>query len=182
LRMCLGTTPFVSAWNSASVRAGRFAFPRKLNGSTPPEPERPGRWRGTGNLEEMAWYANNSGRQHLDAAKLWDADTNSYFQHLADNGCGTHTVATAKPNDWGLYDMQGNVLEWVADWFSEDYFHDDVAGVDPHGPAQSTLGSRVMRGGSWGSDPRNCRLAHRDWNVPSTQTGSCGFRIVMDSQ
>ena len=136
----------------------------------------------TGKLDEMAWYADNSGRQHLDSAKMWDTDPNGYFQHLLDNGCGTHTVATAKPNDWGLYDMQGNVAEWVADWFSEDYFHDDAARIDPRGPKESSLGSRVMRGGSWGSDPRNCRIAHRDWNVPSTTTASCGFRVVMDAE
>jgi formylglycine-generating enzyme required for sulfatase activity len=78
--------------------------------------------------------------------------------------------------------MQGNVTEWVADWYSDDYFRGDDAKVDPRGPGQSELGSRVMRGGSWGSDPRNCRVANREWNVPTTRTANCGFRVAMDAE
>lgn len=137
---------------------------------------------GTGRLDEMAWYADNSGRQPLDSAKLWDTDPNNYFGKLSENGCGPRAVGTGMPNDWGIHDMEGNTAEWVMDWYSADYFRDDVLKIDPQGPVESSLGSRVMRGGSWGSDPRNCRIAHREWNVPSFRSGSCGFRVVMESE
>jgi len=136
---------------------------------------------GTGNLDEMVWYADNSGFKKIDSATLWDTDPSSYFAKLSDNGCRSRSVGIGRANAWGLYDMQGNVSEWVADWYSKDYYRDPAANVDPTGPKKSDLGSRVIRGGSWGSDPRSCRLAKRDYNVPSTQSGSCGFRIAMDA-
>ncbi len=135
---------------------------------------------GTGKLEEMAWYADVSGTSRLDSAKLWDTDPNSYFVKLSDNGCRPRNVGTGKTNDWSLHDMQGNVCEWVADWYVKDFYRDPAAGVDPTGPEKSDLGSRVIRGGSWGSDPRNCRVAKRDYNVPRTVSASCGFRVVME--
>lgn len=166
-----------------SKRQGRtFRLPTEAEWEYAARAEKTGPASGTGKLDEMTWSADNSGRNHLDSARLWDADPNNYFQHLLDNGCGTHTVATAKANQWGLYDMPGNVSEWVADWYSKDYFHDDTANVDPRGPNESSLGSRLMRGASWGSDPRNCRIAHRDWNVPSYHSASCGFRVAMDPE
>jgi formylglycine-generating enzyme len=75
--------------------------------------------------------------------------------------------------------MQGNVTEWVYDWFGP-YPQGAAVVEDPRGPDESELGSRVMRGGSWGSDPRNCRVARRDWNVPETSTANCGFRVVLE--
>ena len=166
-----------------SKRQGRtFRLPTEAEWEYAARAGKSGPVSGTGKLDDVSWYADNSGRDRLDSAKLWDTDPNNYFGPLVDNGCGTHRVATRQANDWGLYDMQGNVEQWVADWYGDTYYHDDAAGIDPHGPAASDLGSRVMRGASWGSDPRNCRLAHRNWNVPTTSTPNLGFRVAMSGE
>ena len=136
---------------------------------------------GTGKLDEMAWYADNSGDARVDSTRLWKDDPDNYFKNLLANKCRTRPVGTAKPNDWGLYDMQGNVTEWVADWLDDEYYKNSPA-ADPAGPEKSELESRVLRGGSWGNEPANCRAANRDWNRADTRSGSIGFRIAMDAE
>jgi len=100
-------------------------------------------------LGEYAWYAANADEQ-------------------------THAVGTKKPNAWGLYDMHGNVAEWVLDQYAESY-HLPLK----EGPIQAEnaivwptkLFPRVIRGGCWFDDPKQCRSAARhksadpDWNV-----------------
>jgi formylglycine-generating enzyme required for sulfatase activity len=135
---------------------------------------------GTGKLAEMAWHADNSGNQPIDSANIWDTDSDNYFARITANGCRPRAVGTGTPNDWGVHDMQGNVSEWVGDWYEKDSFATSP-GDDPPGPASSPMESRVIRGGSWGSDPRQCRVASRNWNNPWKQSASRGFRVVMEA-
>ena len=98
-----------------------------------------------GSLDEMAWYGNNSGRAALDADALWQTDESNYGRRLSDNGNQTHPVGQKQANAWGLYDMHGNVLEWVQDWYGEKYYGGSLQS-DPAGPSSGQ--KRVLRGGS----------------------------------
>jgi formylglycine-generating enzyme required for sulfatase activity len=91
------------------------------------------------------------------------------------NKGGTTAVGTYPPNPFGLYDMQGNVLEWVEDCWNESY-----AGAPNDGSAWTTgdCSRRVLRGGSWGSDPRNLRSARRGRNGAGNRGDGIGFRVA----
>ena len=100
-------------------------------------------------LEEYAWYSENSSRQ-------------------------THPVATRKCNQWGLFDMHGNVLEWCQDLWSKDY--KTVANVDPSGPEKGH--SRVLRGGCWHNTAQDARSAYRFNREPGYRNSYVGFRCA----
>jgi formylglycine-generating enzyme required for sulfatase activity len=100
------------------------------------------------NLSELAWYGNNSGRR-------------------------THPVGQKKPNEWGLHDMHGNVLEWCEDWFGS---YSSGVVVDPVGARSGR--SRVFRGGHWGDGASGCRVASRDSRPPSIWYCNIGFRVA----
>ncbi|MDD3588037.1 MAG: formylglycine-generating enzyme family protein [Thermoguttaceae bacterium] len=90
---------------------------------------------------------------------------------------GTVPVRSFKPNAWGLYDMHGNVAEWVADAFDPEYYWTSPAN-DPPGLAQGA--DRVLRGGGWSSLPDHCRCASRSLDVePYSLASSYGFRFMI---
>ena len=78
-----------------------------------------------------------------------------------------HKVGQKKPNAWGLYDMHGNVAEWVLDQFIPDYYSQFEGKVADNPLAiPTTLFPRVVRGGSWDQDPEECRSASRAGSTP----------------
>ncbi|MGA2034978.1 MAG: SUMF1/EgtB/PvdO family nonheme iron enzyme [Thermoguttaceae bacterium] len=88
----------------------------------------------------------------------------------------THPVGQKKPNAWGLYDMHGNVFEWFADRWSEDYYRKSP-GEDPKGPSSGS--SHGLRGGSWSlDDPRIFRCAFRYPHTPNARLDNYGFRVA----
>lgn len=89
----------------------------------------------------------------------------------------TEVVGSYKPNAFGLYDMHGNLHEWCLDRFDRDYYrHSPVD--DPRGPEQGSR--RVIRGGDWYSDGRDCRSAFRYADVPSGKFYALGMRVVCE--
>lgn len=92
-----------------------------------------------------------------------------------DNSSGmTQQVRQKKPNQWGLYDMYGNVWEWCSDWYGD---FGAGAVTDPQGPLSGSL--RVCRGGSWASGPMRCQSANREKYEPTHRQSHLGFRVVL---
>jgi len=86
-------------------------------------------------------------------------------------------VGSYPPNGFGLYDMDGNVMEWVADYYSRNYF-DESPVENPPGPGSGT--SRLNKGGNWYASPTDCRCAFRGFSGPEMSFWNLGFRVVMD--
>ncbi len=79
-------------------------------------------------------------------------------------------------NAFGLYDMHGNVLEWCA-----DHWHENYEGAPTDGSAwvtENENNSRMLRGGSWYGDPRSCRSAYRLGSYPDLRSSPVGFRVA----
>lgn len=89
----------------------------------------------------------------------------------------TVPVDSFQPNPWGLYQVHGNVYDWV-----EDCWHDSYSGAPADGSAWTKActdyGLRVLRGGSWLNGPQLLRSAFRNWNQPDVRYYNLGFRLA----
>ena len=85
----------------------------------------------------------------------------------------TTSVSKYRSNEWGIYDMHGNVWEWCLDWYDDNL----QAGNDPTGVNNGV--HRVIRGGSWYDNAVECRSANRGKRYPSYRNAISGFRIVL---
>ena len=91
----------------------------------------------------------------------------------------TTPVLSYPANGYGLYDMAGNVYEWVSDWY--DYHYYNISVQEPHNPKGPQQGVyRVLRGGCWKSLKEDLRTSHRHRNNPGTMNGTYGFRCAAD--
>ena len=99
------------------------------------------------------------------------------FPRYGDGYWGPAPVAKFAPNRFGLYDMGGNVSEWV-----EDCWHDSYLRAPDDGSAwvNKGCGRRVVRGGSWGSAPDQVRSAFRLYSAPDVRSARVGFRVARD--
>lgn len=83
-----------------------------------------------------------------------------------------YTVAMKAPNDWGLYDMHGNVWEWCADWYSPNYENAN----------SGEKSDRTCRGGGWYDSMAYCRSASRHSHWPGARENNLGFRVVLTAE
>lgn len=92
----------------------------------------------------------------------------------------TTTIKSYPPNQYGLYDMSGNVYEWCLDWYAYHYYEISLQEPDnPKGPKQGVY--RVLRGGCWKSLKEDLRVSHRHRNKPGITNGTYGFRCATDA-
>jgi len=130
-----------------------------------------------GPFGSVAGYADNSGQQRLDSTRLEDNDWQSFSQQVTENGNRRHEVGLKQANRFGLYDMLGNVWEWVNDWFDEHYYKSTPA-QDPPGPVTGKV--HVIRGGSSLVWPRLVRVSVRPRWLPDYTGFDVGFRCAED--
>ena len=131
-----------------------------------------------GPLDAIAWYADNSGTARIDSERIWREEQGNYTQRLSANANTVHPVAQKQPNAFKLYDMVGNVWEWVNDLYGEKYYSASPA-RDPKGPTSGEF--RVLRGGAWFNGPRVARATARYKNAPNSRGFSLGFRCARDN-
>jgi len=156
------------SWHDAVDFCGKLTERERIGGSLPDEyayrlPT------------EAEWeYAARGGEQSRGFTYAGSSDVKEVAWCDGNSGRRTHLVGHKKPNEFGLYDMSGNVYEWCMDWYSE---YPAGAVADPAG---STTGSyRVLRGGSWSVIARICRSAFRGGSVASHSYGYLGFRVAL---
>ncbi|MDP2681682.1 MAG: SUMF1/EgtB/PvdO family nonheme iron enzyme [Deltaproteobacteria bacterium] len=127
---------------------------------------------------EAEWeYAARSGGKNEKYAGSNDIDSVAWYE--SNSGNKTHPVGQKKPNGLGLYDMSGNVWEWVNDWYDSGYYENSPKD-NSKGPSSGQY--RVLRGGSWKVWPQYLRASIRLWYEPSTRYGSYGFRLSVSAQ
>ena len=129
---------------------------------------------------EAEWeYAARAGTQTAWSFGDDEQALGDYAWFSGNAGGQTHPVGEKRPNPWGLYDMHGNVYEWV-----QDSWHDDYQGAPTDGrPWEDVSGvSRVLRGGGWFSHGRFLRCAYRDHIDPGLRDQIAGFRLVLGPQ
>ena len=91
----------------------------------------------------------------------------------------TTPVMSYAPNEYGIYDLAGNVYEWCHDWYSYNYYETSTQEPDdPKGPLQGVY--RVMKGGCWKSLKEDLRCSRRHRNNPGTVNSTYGFRCAAD--
>ncbi|MDR0380258.1 MAG: formylglycine-generating enzyme family protein [Candidatus Accumulibacter sp.] len=124
---------------------------------------------------EAEWeYAARAGTTsvYFFGSDVDELDRYAWYRDNADEK--TYPVGQKKPNPWGLYDMYGNVYEWVEDWFG---YYPSTPETDPKGPSSGL--SRVLRSGSWYNGAGSLRSSFRTSLAPDIRYGTYGFRVAL---
>lgn len=130
------------------------------------------------------YYSGDDPQILLEVANTFAADTKAgrsdwtiYATAGHDGFEFTAPVGSFTPNPWSLYDMHGNVWEWVADWYGDNYYAASPI-ENPPGPDRGEV--RVRRGGSWHTWSFYVRSSFRNWNKPDTRYTLVGIRLLRE--
>ena len=158
-----GTRPVINvSWNDAQ------AFIQWLNEQTGKRYRLP---------TEAEWeYAAKASTQ---TKYFWGDNASSDRANYKGNIRRTQEVGQYAANAWGLFDMHGNVWEWVQDRYDENYYANSP-NQDPSGPSDQTLPYRVLRGGGWFDIAQGLRSADRGRNQSAYRGNDSGFRLSLD--
>lgn len=109
-------------------------------------------------------------------------DLRNYAWFFLNSGFKIHECAKLKANELGLYDICGNVSEWVWDWFSDGYYYlsDEAASLNPSGPESGEV--RCHRGGSYMGDRESMQVYARNEMSPDEKSGKVGFRLCRNAE
>jgi formylglycine-generating enzyme len=160
------------SWNDA------MAFCNWANKRLPTEAEWEFAARG-GLIQKKFPWGDELMQDNIHHCNIWQGTFPDY-NSIDDGYFGTAPAKSFQPNNFGLYNVAGNVWEWCNDWFSRD-FHKTGPRINPKGP--STGQSKVMRGGSFLCHYSYCnryRVAARSSNTIDSTTSNIGFRCVAD--
>ncbi|MDP4821252.1 MAG: SUMF1/EgtB/PvdO family nonheme iron enzyme, partial [Saprospiraceae bacterium] len=125
---------------------------------------------------EAEWEFAARGGNLSDGYKYAGGDSANLVGWNLGNSFGkTYPVGQKLPNELGIYDMSGNVAEWVADWYDATYYGTS-SGLNPTGPGMGT--QRVVRGGSWFHPEDSLRVSDRSSQLPSFRNNRIGLRLV----
>jgi formylglycine-generating enzyme required for sulfatase activity len=126
---------------------------------------------------EAEWeYAAKGGKEHKYAGTNSTLELEDYAWYDQNSGAKTHPVGEKKPNPFGLYDMSGNVWQWISDWYGENYYSNSPKD-NPQGPSGGS--DRVLRGGCWYLSAWDARSSDRSYNSPDYRSLNFGFRLVL---
>ncbi|MBF0270743.1 MAG: formylglycine-generating enzyme family protein [Magnetococcales bacterium] len=135
---------------------------------------------------EAEWeYAARAGSKTLYAfgATLDPARQANFKGHALRKGEGVYRQSTTPvghfpANGWGLFDMHGNVSEWVRDWYCPAVYREVEPGRKNPVCLDDSSGLRVLRGGSWYDEAIYLRSADRGWSTPENRHATIGFRLA----
>lgn len=127
---------------------------------------------------EAEWeYAARTGKPGLRPFPLIELDDHAWYINTSNDEI--QPVATLQPNAWGLYDMLGNVWEWVSDWYSPTTYANSRT-ENPQGPAEGS--KKVRRGGSYHCPVHLVRPGYRSAETPDKAYSVLGFRLVVEAR